>query len=185
MARGRSHPAMAQKFKVVRLEAKRSPRTVAGNLDNLNIVYAHWWCGVCKVLDKNPFADVEPPRQEKRPPRLIEPTEFDKFLKWFAAKYGKWRLPVLLLEVKSLTGCRIGELASTSTASLKDGRLCFEAVTTKGRKQRSVRLPPVLYEEVRKLAGPHFVFERFSAQLRSLHLKRGKTSRDYCDRFGS
>ena len=172
---GQITSAMAQKFKVLRLEAKKSPRTVAGNLDNLNIVYGHWWCGVCKILDENPFSDVAPPRQEKRPPRVIEPNELEEFLKWLAAKCGKWRLPILVLEVKSLTGCRIGELASASTASLKDGRLCFEAVTTKGRKQRSVRLPPALYEELKKLAGPSFVFEKFSEQLRSFHLKRGKT----------
>jgi integrase len=172
---GQISTAMAQKFKVLRLEAKKSPRTVAGNLDNLSIVYGHWWCEVCKILDENPFAGVEPPRQEKRPPRVIEPNELDEFLKWLTARYGEWRLPVLVLEVKSLTGCRIGELASASTASLKDGRLCFEAVTTKERKQRSVRLPPALYEELRQLAGPHFVFERFSDQLRSFHLKRGKT----------
>ena len=172
---GQVTPAMAQKFKVLRLEAKKSPRTVAGNLDNLSIVYGHWWCGVCKLLDENPFAEVEPPKQEKRPPRVIEPSEQEQFLHWLSTRCGKWRLPILLLEVKSLTGCRIGELASASTASLKDGRLCFEAVTTKGRKQRSVRLPPALYEELKKLAGPSFVFERYSVQLRSFHLKRGKT----------
>ena len=69
------------------------PRTVAGNLDNLNIVYGHWWCGVCKILDENPFSSVEPPREEKRPPRVIEPPELDEFLKWLVAKYGKWRCP--------------------------------------------------------------------------------------------
>jgi len=84
-------------------------------------------------------------------------------------------LPLLFLEVKKATGCRIGELASTATANLKDGRLYFEAVTTKGRKQRAVKLAPALYEELRLVAGPKFVFQVFSGQLRANHLKRGQT----------
>lgn len=166
---------MAQKFKVLRLKEDVLPVTVAGNVDNLSIVYGHWWCDVCKVLDRNPFAEVEPPKYEKKPPRVLEPDEEAAFLEWLSAKIGKWRLPVLFLEVKSLTGCRIGELAKTPTENLRDGRIYFEAVTTKGRKQRAVKLPPALYEELKKRSGPTFVFERFAEQLRTYHQKRGHT----------
>ncbi len=169
-------PAMAQKFKSLRLGEDVLPRTVAGNVDNLRIVYGHWWCDVCKVLETNPFADVAPPKYEKKPPRVIKPEEEVAFLTWLSSKVGKWRLPLLFLTVKSLTGCRIGELATTHTTNLREGRLCFDAVTTKGRKQRAVKLPAAIYEELQKVAGPNFVFERFSDQLRAYHQKRGKTN---------
>ena len=74
-----------------------------------------------------------------------------------------------------MTGCRIGELAKTPKDNLRDGRLYFEAVTTKGRKQRAVKLPPAIYEELKKRCGPTFVFERFADGLRAFHQKRGKT----------
>ena len=109
---------------------------MAGNVGNLSIVYGHWLCDVCRFLENNPFADVEPPKYEKKPPRVIGMEEEMAFLTWLARRVGKWRLPFLFLEVKALTGCRIGELARTPRANLKDGRLCFEAITTKGRKYR-------------------------------------------------
>jgi hypothetical protein len=167
-------PGTAQKFKVLRLVEKVLPVTVAGNVDNLSIVFGHWFCDVCKVLESNPFAGVEPPKYEKKPPRVISPEEETAFLTWLARKVGKWRLPFLFLEVKSLTGCRIGELAKAPSENLREGRLYFEAVTTKGRKQRAVKLPEALYDELKKLAGPAFVFEKFSQQLRSFYQKKGK-----------
>jgi hypothetical protein len=45
--------------------------------------------------------------------------------------------------------------------------------TTKGRRERSCRLPSALFAELRAAAGPTYVFERFSAELRTIHLKRG------------
>ena len=84
-----------------------------------------------------------------------------------------WRLPLLFVEVNSLAGCRIGELAKAAKASLRDGRLYFEATTTKGRKQRAAKLPQALFDELRAIAGSTFVFETFSKQLRAIHRKRG------------
>ena len=166
--------ALAQKYKVLRLEAKLAPRTVEGNLGNLSIVYGHWWRDTCKLLAENPFEDVSPPRYDKNPPRIISADEEQGFLVWLAKKWLDWRLPALFLEVKKVTGCRIGELAHTPTASLKDGRIYFEARTTKGRKQRAVKLPPALYEELRSIAGPKYVFQAFAEQLRTVHRKRGR-----------
>jgi integrase len=166
-------PVLAQKFKVLRLEAKISPRTVEGNLGNLNIVYGHWWCDTCKILVENPFKDISPPKYDKPSPRIISADEEQAFLSWLGNKWKGWRLPLLFLEVKKVTGCRIGELAHTPTANLRDGRIYFEAVTTKGRKQRAVKLPPALYEELRAIAGRKFVFQAFSEQLRRVHRKKG------------
>ena len=95
-------PALAQKYKVLRLEAKIAPRTVEGNLGNLSIVYGHWWRDTCKILAENPFEDVAPPKQEKRTPRIISPDEEEAFLTWLAEQWHNWRFPALFLEVKSL-----------------------------------------------------------------------------------
>jgi hypothetical protein len=87
------------------------------------------------------------------------------------ARHG-WRFPILFLEVKGLVGCRITELASASTQALTDSRIVFGAATTKGRKQPKVRLLPEVFEELRLLAGPTFIFETFSDALRTLHTRR-------------
>ena len=55
-------PAMAQRFKVLRLTKGKKPRTVAGNLGNLSIVYGHWWRDTCKLVSENPFQDVRRPK---------------------------------------------------------------------------------------------------------------------------
>jgi integrase len=169
-------PAMAQQFKVLRLEAKIAPRSVEGNIGNLNIIYGHWWRDTCKLLTENPFQGVKPPKVDKRPPRIISEEEERKFFGWLSNRWEGWRLPLLFLEVKKVTGCRIGELASATTSNLKDGRLYLEEVTTKGRKQRAVRLPPPLYEELGKLVGSKYIFQAFSGQLRAFHHKRGRAN---------
>jgi site-specific recombinase XerD len=134
---------------VLRLAEKVLPVTVAGNFDNLSIVHGHWFCDVCTVLEMNIFRDVAPPKYEKKPPRIISTEEEQAFLNWLTRKVGKWRLPFVFLDVKALTGCRIGELARTPSQNLRDGRLYFEAVTTKGRKQRAVKLPGTLFTELK------------------------------------
>lgn len=164
---------MAQTFKVIRLESGKSPRTVGGNIKNLRIVYGHWWRDVCRIVSSDPFAEVQPPKEDKRAPRIISPAEEQQFLTWLTNKWDNWRLPLVFLETKSFTGCRIGELANARTDDLRVGRLRFESETTKGRKQRAVKLPPSLYKELQSIAGNAFVFEVFAEQLRKTHLKRG------------
>ena len=72
---------------------------------------------------------------------------------------------MLFLEVEAAIGCRIGELAHTTTDRLRDGRLTFTSETTKGRKQRACLLPSALFAELQHIAGPLYVFERFAHEL--------------------
>ena len=170
-------PAMAQTFVVKRMEAKPgetklSPRTVEGNIGNLSIVFGHWFRDTLKIVPSDPFADVEPPKNDKKPPRIITAEESKAFFDWLRTKWD-WRLPLLFLEVKAAIGCRIGELTSAVTAGLRDGRIRFVSETTKGRKERACRLPAGLFAELESVAGPTYVFERFSEDLRQTHLKKG------------
>jgi hypothetical protein len=50
----------------------------------------------------------------------------------------------------------------------------------KGRKQRNVKLPPNLYEELKAITGKKFVFGAFAAQLRKVHAKRGNPHHAIC-----
>jgi integrase len=165
-------PAMAEGFKVKRMAAKLSPRTVEGNIGNLSIVFGHWFRDTLKIIDDDPFASVEPPKYDKARPRLIEAEEEKAFLDWLRAKWD-FPVPVLFLKTKAAIGCRIGELARARSEGLKDGRIRFTSETTKGRKERACRLPPALYTELEALAGPEYVFEAFSEGLREIHLKKG------------
>jgi hypothetical protein len=80
---GPSHitSAMAEQFKVARLEQGRKPRTVENDIGNLNIVYGHWFRHTLKVVETNPFADVEPPRYDKPVPRYIQGKEQEALFK--------------------------------------------------------------------------------------------------------
>jgi hypothetical protein len=186
-------PAMAERFKLERMEAKGDgekrkvskikPVTVGGNLNNLSIVFGHWFRDTLKIIDDNPFAAVQLPKYDKAPPRIIAAEEQVGIVDWLQARWG-WRLPLLFLETKAAIGCRISELAHARTEGLKDGRITFTSETTKGRKQRACLLPTALYAELREIAGPQYVFERFAEELRAIHRGRGmphhaRTVHDY------
>ncbi len=169
-------PTMAEKFKVLRSEVRRggqplAGRTIEGNLDNLSIVYSAWFGNALKIVGNDPFADVAPPRYDKKPPRVISDEERDAFFNWLREKW-KWRLPLLFLEVKAALGCRIGELSRLESGNLKDGLVFFPADTTKGRESRVCKLPPKLFDELRKVAGPRYAWERFSDELKKVHKDR-------------
>ena len=169
-------PEMASRYKAIRREAGVGVRTIRGNLENLGIVYNKWWIKECRLLDHDPFAEVKPPKFDKPTPHLVTPTEARDFLEWLDGRWGGWRFPRLFLEIKGLVGCRITELASAKKTGLKQGRLHFEAVTTKGRKERAVLLPQPLFEDLARLPGRNYVFEAFSDQLREFHLSKGRSN---------
>jgi integrase len=168
-------PAMAEQFKIQRINQGRSIDTIRGDLNALCVLYNRWLIKATKLLDVNPFADVILPKTNRRTPRLVQQNELQSFLDWLDQRWNGWRLPTLFLEVKAAIGCRIRELASTRTSQLKDGRIHFDAETTKGRKTRMVRLPKSLYAELVQNAGKEFVFERFESDRRKVHRKRGST----------
>jgi hypothetical protein len=69
------------------------------------------------------------------------------------------------------------------TRNLVNGRLVFTAESTKGRKTRQSKVPPALFEEMRGMAGPVYVFERFPEELRDPLLKKGRPHHARCVRF--
>lgn len=75
--------------------------------------------------------------------------------------------------MKTAIGCRLLELCTATTVDLRDGRLHLESESCKGRKDRQSKLPADLYEQLRAIAGPTFLWQRFPEGLRSVYLGRG------------
>lgn len=173
---------MAERYKLKRQKDGNSAWTVRSDINALRVIYRKWWIKIAKIVTENPFVDVEFPKVDKQPPRVLLNSEMNDFFNWLLNRWCGWRLPVWFLEVKGLVGCRITELASIHSSGLKDGRIKFEAITTKGRKQRSVKIPSSIYHELKKQAGRNHVFGNFSKQLRAIHIKRGKPNHAKCVR---
>lgn len=172
--------SLAKQFKLVRQQKKLSPRTVVGNICNLAIIWGKWFRDELHILDSNPWDAVELPKLDKPTPRFIEPEEEQAFRAWLLKRWDGWRLPVLFLEVKGLIGCRVLELCAVKSGDFRDGRLTFEAVTTKGRKTRKAKLPESICRELDALAGPTYLWERYSEQLREYHRRKGFENHAKC-----
>ncbi len=163
---------LAKQYKLKRVEKGLSAYTVAGNINKLGVIWKKWLIKNCKLLTFNPWEEVEQPKTDKPRPRILTIEEEEHFFDWLAGRWGSWRLPVLFLQVKAAIGCRILELCLARSADLRDGRLNLASETCKGRKDRQSKLPAELYDELKSLAGPIYVWERFSEQLRSVYIAR-------------
>lgn len=166
----------AKQYKLRRIELGRSAYTVAGNINKLGVIWRKWFIKECKILTTNPWEGVEQPKTDKPRPRILSIEEEERFFAWLTERWGGWRLPVLLLQVKAAIGCRLLELCSATTSDLRDGRLNLESETCKGRKDRQSKLPGAFYEELKGLAGPTYLWERFPEQLRSVYVARKETN---------
>lgn len=177
---GQITPELAEEYKAIRINNGLAVDTVRGNLTTLTSIYGRWWTRTCKVLAANPFAEIDKPKSDRRLPRIVTCDEQQAFLTWLSERWDGWRFPILFLETKWLVGCRITELASATTEGLIDGRIRFEAETTKGRNQRVAKLPQQIFDELQAVCGKTFVFERFAERLRGVHIKRGKPNNARC-----
>jgi integrase len=112
--------------------------------------------GICTG---NPWQDVEPPKTDKVEVKVIDDDTLTHFLAWLDERFHGWPLPRLFLETKAVTGCRLMDLCGIESSQLRDGRLHFRAEQTKGRKARSVRLPPGLFARLDGIKGKTYLWE--------------------------
>jgi hypothetical protein len=82
---------MAKQYKLKRLKGCM-PETVKGDLNELKTVFGKWLVEECGILAANPFEGVDPPKVDKRDPRIIAPQERDELVAWLAARWDNWRL---------------------------------------------------------------------------------------------
>lgn len=65
------------------------------------------------------------------------------------------------------------DLCAIESTQLRDGRLHFRADQTKGRKARSVPLPPALFTALDAIKGPKYLWESYPAGIKEAVKKMG------------
>ncbi|MBX9582548.1 MAG: hypothetical protein K2X87_19760 [Gemmataceae bacterium] len=104
---------------------------------------------------------MAPPKTDKIEVQVIGDDTLTHLMGWLDVRYAGWPLPRLFLEAKAVTGCRLMDLCGVESAQLRDGRLHFRADQTKGRKARSVPLPPELFAALDAVKGKRFLWESY------------------------
>jgi integrase len=155
----------------------RRTDTLKSRLRKLRVIWGKWLIRELAVLSVNPWVGVSSPWVNKKKPRVLTAEEIVAFFSWLHARWGGWRLPILMLTVKAHVGCRILELCSIRSEQIREERIVFEADAVKGRKARIAVLPPDLFAEVQAQAGATFLWEGYPAQLKARAEELGKTMR--------
>lgn len=146
---------------------KRSPTSVNNRLRHLRSLWKKHW-KPAGLVTANPWADVpmlNAPRGKRV--RVPDPGAVRAFYDWLAARYPGWELPRLFVFVKALAGCRTRDLCHARTADLTATSLTLAASATKTRQARTLKLPADVLADLRRLAGPVFVWERAAVDLRT------------------
>lgn len=172
---------LARRFRVKRMEDGKSPVTVAGDINSLCCIWSKWLIEECSLLSANPWKEVEKPKVDEPEPRYVEPHEQQAFFAWLLKRWEGWRLPILFFTVKGLTGRRMLQLCSLPSTCLKDGRVVFVSEANKGRRMEYARVPVEIYKELSGLAGPTWLWERYTEDLRAIY--RGRKRRGYVKDF--
>ncbi len=144
---------------------RRSPATLAAHLRKLSALWNEHFRELGYVTD-NPWRHVSKPETERRRKPVPTEDQIAHFVAWVDARYAGWVLLRRFLEVKLLSGCRTMDLCQLRSAQLTDGRVVWEPHQTKHKQGRAVLLPPALYESLRSLAGPVYLWERFTDDAR-------------------
>lgn len=174
-------PAKAKHFRAALVEKKLAPYTISTCLRDLTSIWNKWFIGECKLLDANPWDEIERPELDEPEPRYIEPQEEQAFHDWLLKRWDGWLLPVLFFRVKSLVGRRILQLASLPSDRLdEEGRLFFSSRNVKNRHFDYARLPADLAKELQAIAGPTHLWERYVADLRAIHARRKTKNHATC-----
>lgn len=150
-----------------------SPHTVFSLVRGFRALWQNWFIEQLDICPGNPWEDVTPPKTDKPEVRVIDEAVLADFLRWIDDRYSGWALPRLFLETKAVTGCRLMDLCEVKSAQLRDGRLEFRAEQTKGRKARSVPLPPGLYARLEEFKGPTYLWESYPSGLITAVRKMG------------
>ena len=176
-------PGLAKNFITVRSEAGLSAYTIRGNIIKLSVIWSKWFIKECEILSINPWQGIEKPKVDEPEPRYIEPAEEKAFFDWLSQRWDGWRLPVLFFTVKGFTGRRISQLCSLPSSSLKDGRIVFPPGINKSRRLEYARVPEAIFRELKELAGPTYVWERYPDDLNAIYRRRGKRKYARCQEF--
>jgi integrase len=143
----------------------RSPRTLHARVRKLKAMWGKYLVKRLKVATANPWKEVDLPKLDQLPVRTLTAGQVQTFFAWIKERWLGWELPTLFWEVKAVTGCRLGDLCSIPAWGLQDGKLIFDATTTKARRQRVAVLPPDLFAALQRIAGPKYLWERYAVEV--------------------
>jgi integrase len=142
-------------------EFRRSPKTVENAVRRLNGLWTHLRkAGL--VGRENPWEEVPRPTVPKKPVRVPDENTVKEFMAWVRDRYPTWPLLSLFVEVKMLAGCRTMDLCSVLSSGLHDGTLTIDAESDKTHRQRTVPLPPDLFETLEAIKGPVYLWESYT-----------------------
>jgi integrase len=92
---------------------------------------------------------------------------------WLAGRFPGFDMPVLFFRVKAVTACRLEDLCSLPSDSLRDGGILFPANLKKNRKEHFSRLPDDLYRRLLAYRGKRYVWENYPAELIACNKRKG------------
>lgn len=160
-----------------------SPHTVASRLGGLSALWSKWFVSELRICSANPWAEVEPPKTDEVVVRTVTDDQFVHFLEWLDERFGGWELPRAFFLLKATTGCRLSDICSLPSWSLRDGRVHFPADLTKGRKERGVPLDDSLFRSLVAISGPRHLWELYPGQLKAALERRGWPTHQLKDDF--
>jgi len=164
-----------RKFSSVLTRRKKLPsqHTVFSLINGFSALWQTWFVEELEVCTSNPWQKVEPPKTDKVEVKIIEDDTLTHFIGWLRERFSGWELPLLFIETKAMTGCRLMDLASLESSQLRDGRIQFRPDQTKGRKARSMPLPVELFAKLEAMKGPKYLWESYPQGLIEAVKKRG------------
>ncbi|VTU00868.1 hypothetical protein : : Phage_integrase [Gemmataceae bacterium] len=125
----------------------------------------------------NPWLDVPYPNAPKgKRVRVPEEATVVAFFQWLANRHPGWDLPRLFVQVKMLAGCRTLDLCKARSFDLGADSLTLRADSTKTREARTIPLPAEVASELRRLAGPVWLWERAAVECSQHRPVRGRES---------
>ncbi len=152
-------------------EYARKTKSLDSRLRTLKAVFS--WFVDMRLLEKNPFDNVEQPEMDCHEVKYVKPDDLLDFLAWLEEWYKGWRMPYLFFMVKIVTGCRLDDICNLRSEQMQEGRVIFGADITKNRSERYAILPADLYAEVDAYKGEKYLWERYPAELKAAIAKKG------------
>lgn len=150
------------------IQYRRTSSTFDNTLRHLRSLWSKW----LNRRNENPWMNLQMIGGAKRKP-TPEEANVKAFVKWIETeRYPGWKLPSLFVRTKAFLVCRLWDLCSARSEDLKNGSL-----TLRERKQgteHTVKIDDAaLLAELQIIAGPTFLWENYTEELRA-HLKARK-----------
>jgi integrase len=150
-----------------------SAHYVAGMVNGLSALWQKWFVDDLKIVEANPWQEVEAPKADKLPVKFATDEMIEHFYGWVGERFGDWEFPRLFLSTKAYAGCRLMDLCSLKAGQVRNWRLVFPADVTKGRKERAVPLPAELFKALEAFKGETWLWENYLPGLREAIKAKG------------